>query len=74
MKPLFTRDVERNTYDVIRNTIKRDLVRDLGNGEFPRGLGAVRRPALPVQDDLTVIDRDQPAGRTSQPRCQRLAP
>ena len=36
-------------------------MRDLGNSELPRGLGAVRSTTLPLQDDLAVIDRDQPA-------------
>jgi hypothetical protein len=51
-----------STYDVIRNAIERDLVRNLGNREFPRGLRAVRSPTLPMQDDLAVVDGDQPAG------------
>jgi len=38
-------------------------MRNLWNGEFSVGFGAVRGPSLPLQDDLTVIDRDQPAGR-----------
>ena len=45
-------------------------MRDLGNSEIPLGLGPVRSCTLPLQDDLTVINRDQPASRTSQPRCQ----
>ena len=40
-------------------------MRDLGNSELPRGLGAVRSTTLPLQDDLTVINRDQPEIHTS---------
>ena len=65
MRPRFTTDVKRSTYNIIRDAIERDLVRDLGNGELPRGLGAVRSTTLPLQDDLTVINRDQPAIHTS---------
>jgi len=56
--------VKRSTYDVIRKAIERDLVRDLGYREFPRGLRAVRSRTLPTQDDLAVIDGDQPASYT----------
>jgi hypothetical protein len=63
-------DAKRGTYDIIRKAIDRDLMRDLGNSEIPLSLGAVRSCALPLQDDLTVINRDQPASRTNQPRCQ----
>jgi hypothetical protein len=55
------------TYHVIRNAIERNLVRDLGNSELPLGLGAIRSRTLPVEDNLTVINGDQPAGRLSQP-------
>jgi hypothetical protein len=66
MKPRFTTDVKRGTYNIIRKAIERDLVRDLGNSELPIGLGAVGSCTLPLQDDLTVINRDQPASNTSQ--------
>jgi hypothetical protein len=71
MKPRFATDVNQNTYDIIRKAVERDLMRNLGNCKLPRGLCAVQSRALPLQDDLTVINRDQPA---SQPRCQRLRP
>lgn len=58
--------MKRRTYDVIRKAIERDLVRDLGNREVPRGLRAVRSRTLPTQDDLAVIDGDQPAGFTQR--------
>jgi hypothetical protein len=45
-------------------------MRDLGDNELPLGLSAIRRCTLPLQDDLTVINRDQPTSRTSQSRCQ----
>lgn len=35
-------------------------MRDLGDSELPLGLGAVRSCTLPLQDDLTVINCDQP--------------
>jgi hypothetical protein len=65
VKPWFTTGAKRSTYDIIRNAIERDLVRDLGYSEIPLGFGAVRSSTLPLQDDLTVINRDQPASRTN---------
>ena len=62
MKPPLTTGVKRSTYNVIRKAIERDLVRDLGDRKPPLGLRAVRSPTLPIQDDLTVINRDEPAG------------
>jgi hypothetical protein len=70
VKPWFTTYAKRSTHDIIRKAIDRDLMRDLGDSEVPVGLAAVRSCTLPLQNDLTVIDRDQPASRTSQPRCQ----
>ena len=63
-------DAKRSTYDVIRKAIERDLVRNLGDGELPLGLSAVRICTLPLQDDLTVINRNQSVSDESQLRCQ----
>jgi hypothetical protein len=62
-----------STYDIIRNAVDRDLVRDLGDNKLPVGLSTVRSCTFPLKDDLAVINRDQPASRTSQLRCRCIS-
>lgn len=48
-----------DTYDVVRQPIEGDFMRDLGDNKTARGCRTVHRAPSPFEDNTTVVDRDQ---------------
>ena len=55
--------MHRDTYNIFRESVKRDLMRDLRDAESSRDLCAIGSLASPLQLDLAIVDGEQPVAK-----------